>query len=275
MKSNLLSMIACPYHPEQPLHLDADMCEGDDIILGTLKCPACNRSFPIHASTPDLRPDEVRNQQITQSTGWIPGERRWNPKGLTRLITALKAPSKLRGSTTATEVHKDWQVLDIGCGSNPRGSVNMDVYIPDPLPPNFVLGSAELLPFRPKSFDLLTSQFVIEHVLEPAGFISAQVSRARKMVEIITDNSEWIGETWFRAFGTGRIFHDEHCYAWKKEYLDNLIRRLGYDGITTGYILPTETLITALSNKLARIPVIGIWFAPYLKVIITDMMNVD
>lgn len=115
------------------------------------------------------------------------------------------------GTTTATEAHKDWQVLEIGCGSNPRGSVNMDVYIPDPLPPNFILGSAELVPFRPKSFDLLTSQFVIEHVLEPARFITSQVLRARQMVEIITDNSEWIGETWFRAFGTGRIFHDEHC----------------------------------------------------------------
>lgn len=269
MKFTYIESLACPYHIDHPLRLDVSVSKDQDVVEGALVCPACERTFLIHEGIPDLRPDELKSGKTWRTTGWIPHARGWDKDRLTRLVTAIRAPQSWASINRPTAPPQDWLVLDIGCGSTPRGTVNMDVYVPHPIPPDFVLGSAELLPFSRRSFDLVTSHFVIEHVLEPARFIKSQVQCARKQVEIVTDNIEWIGDRWFRIFKTGRLFHDEHCYCWTKEYLDNLVRRLGYQGYTTGYVLPpTHSLIAALSDACVNLPRIGIFFVRYLRTVI-------
>lgn len=92
---------------------------------------------------------------------------------------------------------KEIEVLDVGCGSTPKGDVNLDLYpektehrdfkteINTKLVPNFVLGDALHLPFRTNSFETVHSRHVIEHVSDPSLFIKEAMRVARKKVEII------------------------------------------------------------------------------------------
>jgi ubiquinone/menaquinone biosynthesis C-methylase UbiE len=70
------------------------------------------------------------------------------------------------------------QVLDLGSGDYPVGTVNIDLYPKDTLhrhegwvhtrfTPNFVNGDVLHLPFRDSVFELVTSSHVIEHVDDP------------------------------------------------------------------------------------------------------------
>ena len=80
------------------------------------------------------------------------------------------------------KIHRNWRVLDIGSGHNPhpRADVLLDKdVVPSPerggLPclrdsRPFVLGDAQHLPFKDKSFDLVLACQVAEHVEDPVLF---------------------------------------------------------------------------------------------------------
>jgi len=69
-------------------------------------------------------------------------------------------------------------ILDVGCGTFPRGDVNCDLYIKpvnrEPKTdidtkrtPNFVLCDGQYLPFHDKAFEVVWCSHVIEHVKNP------------------------------------------------------------------------------------------------------------
>lgn len=71
--------------------------------------------------------------------------------------------------------------LDVGCGINPQGDVNCDLYVKDPIghrykcspintkkSKNFIVCDSEHLPFKSKAFDEVVSIHVIEHVKNPS-----------------------------------------------------------------------------------------------------------
>lgn len=61
-------------------------------------------------------------------------------------------------------------ILDVGCGCNPRGDVNINIDRSVPkqkLMPNFILADAQYLPLRDKCFSLVYASHVIEHVQDP------------------------------------------------------------------------------------------------------------
>lgn len=76
-----------------------------------------------------------------------------------------------------------WLKLDVGCGANPRGDVNCDLFIGETphtqktwiINPrkikNFVKCDGQHLPFKTSSFELVTSYEVIEHVDNPFQFL--------------------------------------------------------------------------------------------------------
>lgn len=80
----------------------------------------------------------------------------------------------------------DTMMLDVGCGCNPLGDINCDLFlepkfrkkteflIPQRIP-NFVLCSAEALPFRSESFSLVFCFGVLTHVLNPCRVIKELV----------------------------------------------------------------------------------------------------
>lgn len=90
-------------------------------------------------------------------------------------------------------------VLDVGCGSRGKGDVNVDFFkggwnkqeadqdkgeFVDPRSiPNFVVASAEYLPFKNDCFELVFSSHTIEHVHDPFRMISELVRvSSRKVV---------------------------------------------------------------------------------------------
>jgi len=97
-----------------------------------------------------------------------------------------------------------FEVLDVGCGTNPTGTVNVDLhvgicehrasipFVPKEIP-NFVLCDGEHLPFKDNSFDKVFSRHSLEHVgrkpqetnTGPFFMLTEMVRVAKKEVEII------------------------------------------------------------------------------------------
>lgn len=159
-------------------------------------------------------------------------------------------------------------VLDIGCGENTRGNLNIDCYIPNNLPQNFILANAEHLPLNNNSIDTVLSYYIIEHLINPAIFIRNVYEIAKNRVEIATDNSEWFGDVIFRIIGSGRIFHGEHNYKWSKEYMENLLRRIGVKGARVELLNLSSTPIVKFISKLGVFPKVGNFFYRDLKIVI-------
>ncbi len=279
MNKKFIKILSCPYNKEVSLELTDDRIKGLEVSEGVLSCSCCGRVFPIINKIPYLLPDNLiktrkevkvffeKNRKFQKrikysfvkdnKTGWKEGERVWHPDLISRAITALKR--KNQPNDVLCFFNNASFSLDVGCGEQSRGDVNVDIYIPSDIPKNFILASAEYLPFKKNIFDLVYSGYVIEHCLNPAQFIKDQVRCSKEKVLIIGDNCEWIGDDWCRITGNGRIFHDEHCYAWTVEYLGNLIRRMGYKGEVKALNL-SPTYITMIFSKLGKIPRLGRFF---------------
>ena len=239
--SALSAKLACPYDPDVPLFPDGP--------TQSARCAACGRAFGLRDGVLDLRPDALRDG----TASWTPGPQDdWNPGALGAILRGARAKSN-------DAVASGLETLDIGCGARASGTVNIDVYVPDPLPPNFVLAAADQLPFLAKTFDRVVSRYVIEHVTEPAQFITACLRLARQEVDVLTDNGDWIGELAFRLIGRGRIFHPEHVYKWSAEYLRNLCARFDVESVVT-----LETLSETYAVRLCGFAARGRVLAPLL-----------
>ncbi|MBN1913377.1 MAG: methyltransferase domain-containing protein [Candidatus Omnitrophica bacterium] len=192
-----------------PLHRGAELTYSQEKKY--FSCVACKRKFEIKEfAGQEIADFLIDKKEVNKGFRGIEGR---------LLRIAQSAPFK-------RQIETGKSVLDIGCGDNPRGNINMDCYIPDRIPQNFVLADAEYPPLKERSVDIVLSNYVLEHTLDPAGFIRNACSIAKEKVEIITDNSEWIGDIFFRLWGAGRIFHEEHYYKWSREYLRNLLKKL-------------------------------------------------
>jgi len=279
MNKKYLKILSCPYDKDTCLEPVEDKIKDSEISEGVLFCSCCGRVFPVIDKIPYLLPDDLiktrkevkaffeKNRRFQKKikysfvddnkAGWKEGERIWHPDFISGIITALKRrnpPDELQNYFKQATFS-----LDVGCGEHPKGDVNVDIYAPNNIPQNFVLASAEYLPFKKNIFDLVYSSYVIEHCLNPAQFIKDQVRCSNNKVLIVGDNCEWVGDDWYRLSGNGRIFHDEHCYAWTVEYLGNLIRRMGYKGEVKALNL-SPTYITMIFSKLGKIPRVGRFF---------------
>ena len=61
MKKDLMEILACPVcKGELELHSEAE--EGDDVVTGSLTCAACNETYPIEDSIPNLLPPDLRRE---------------------------------------------------------------------------------------------------------------------------------------------------------------------------------------------------------------------
>ena len=234
-------ILACPY------------CKLNLKKIGQkLRCTKCERVFLIKDGTPIVTPDDFNILTLEKRD-----LNRLSTKSLFVKFFAKKKKPFLKVKQKLT--------LDVGCGENPEGVINMDVYFPKRIPKNFLIGSAEYLPFIDNSIDVVKSSYVIEHLVNPVNFILECFRVAREEVIIILDNSDWIGEIFMRIFGEGRIFHEEHCYKWSEEYISNLIKRIGLKGDVEALNLSPNPIVRFLS-LFGDIPRIGNLFYRDLKV---------
>ncbi|MCI4365762.1 MAG: methytransferase partner Trm112 [Thermoplasmata archaeon] len=60
MRPDLLEILRCPVCRGE-LQLRSGRTEGDEIVEGTLTCPACRVEYPISDGIPDLLPPDERD----------------------------------------------------------------------------------------------------------------------------------------------------------------------------------------------------------------------
>jgi len=144
-----------------------------------------------------------------------------------------------------------YKTLDVGCGEIPNGDVNIDIYDIKNKKNHFIIASAEYLPFKKNTFNTVRSSYVIEHCVKVEQFIKDHLRVARKKVIIITDNNEWVVDRLFRLTGKGRLFNKEHVYSWNKEYMENLLKKIGIKKFKVELKNLSPTLLTRILSKLA------------------------
>ncbi len=59
MKRDLVDILACPLC-KSPLDLRVEAEDADEVLSGTLHCQACDESYPIEDSIPNLLPPGLR-----------------------------------------------------------------------------------------------------------------------------------------------------------------------------------------------------------------------
>ena len=104
-------------------------------------------------------------------------------------------------------------ILDIGCGLNPQGDVNIDIDRSIPkqkLIPNFILADAQNLPFRDKCFSRARASHVPEHILNPIKAFE-EWKRVAKIVEIYTPSAFDLDQT------------KNHIYTWNLHTFKNIL----------------------------------------------------
>lgn len=105
-------------------------------------------------------------------------------------------------------------ILDVGCGADPRGDVNVDLMVkgshekwdqnPEGIP-NFVRADVRYLPFRSRSFDLVYCSHVLEHLEDPDEGLSELKRVSRSRVAVILPFGLF---SVFDIFWCGRSFGD-------------------------------------------------------------------
>ena len=60
MKRALLDILVCPLCKDE-LTLTVDHEEGGEIVSGSLRCDACDETFPIEDTIPNMLPPELRD----------------------------------------------------------------------------------------------------------------------------------------------------------------------------------------------------------------------
>ena len=61
MKKDLMEILVCPVCKGE-LALNVEQEEGDEVVEGSLDCAACDESYPIEDTIPNLLPPELRSQ---------------------------------------------------------------------------------------------------------------------------------------------------------------------------------------------------------------------
>ncbi len=66
MRQNLMDILACPLC-KGALTLDATREDAGEVIEGTLRCAACDETYPITEGIPNLLPPDLRRAMESQA----------------------------------------------------------------------------------------------------------------------------------------------------------------------------------------------------------------
>jgi len=118
-------------------------------------------------------------------------------------------------SLSRSKLDTDKLILDVGCGTNPKGTVNVDIFrngfnkqLGDQINgelmsagtiDNFVLAHGESLPFKDESFDLVYSSHAIEHTQKPMLMLKEMCRIAKRKIIVKCPHR--------RGTGAKRPFH--------------------------------------------------------------------
>lgn len=149
--------------------------------------------------------------------------------------------------------------LDVGCGNNPKGDINCDLYVKDKLNhrnlgagnmlhlkriPNFVLCDARYLPFKDLAFSDVYCAQVIEHLPEPLELLK-ELCRVCAFQLIVETVHRW-GEATFLNPKNRRWFKEHHISKFNLTWFARGAPLFGFH-VVHGYTIshayfPTTTL---------------------------------
>ena len=144
--------------------------------------------------------------------------------------------------------------LDVGCGGDPKGDVNIDLYWGESphtaryIDPrgikNFVIADAHHLPFRDDCFTSIVCDNVLEHLEKPWEALK-EFSRVAGEALIIVPNNPVLRE------------REEHLYTWTPVSLRNLLSRF-YGAVDVyAYTRMGDVKRSRLFKLCLRLPVLG------------------
>jgi len=127
------------------------------------------------------------------------------------------------------------QILDVGCGDRPKGTINLDLckgesedlqgYRGKVNPkniPNFVQGSIYFLPFKDEAVDIVLCHHTVEHLDNPEEAIKELLRVSRNYVEIVVPfRYHEIIQNWFWPTRK-RWMKKHHKWNFDKRMLRNL-----------------------------------------------------
>jgi len=153
------------------------------------------------------------------------------------------------------------EILDIGCGPDPQGTVNLDLFqswsphtkgtIDGRTIPNFIQGDAQYLPLRSHSFDLVYVSHLLEHLQDPDRGLR-ELARVSEAAVILVPNNP---VTWE---------HPEHLYSWSKSSLRNLLLRYYSHVTVTATTRPKYPGKSRVYHLSRRFPIVGRWLSRVL-----------
>jgi len=125
---------------------------------------------------------------------------------------------------------REFEILDVGCGSKPRGDVNIDLLVegadrsginPRNIP-NLIKADCEFLPIRDKAFEVSHCRHLIEHLKDEKPCIE-ELERVTKKKIIITVPFKWWCKIADSLYPSWKKFAQEHH---KHEYNMRDFKRL-------------------------------------------------
>jgi hypothetical protein len=101
---------------------------------------------------------------------------------------------------------------------------------------NFVLASAEALPFRAKAFAWAQSFDVIEHVCGPV-YMVAEMHRVAEKVLLVTPNSLHLPSILMSMVRRSCRYepHGDHVAIWSKAEMEGMFNRVGFKRFQVGF----------------------------------------
>src|SRR3972149_6805919 len=146
-------------------------------------------------------------------------------------------------------------ILDVGCGgsfeqqfmpSTWNSNVQLDIRKPIEKRENFVLASAEAMPFRDGVFHLAESFDVLEHVDSPVQMMR-EMRRVAKRILLLTPNSLHLPCSLMSIVRKSSCYepHHDHVCVWSKAEMIGLLNRVGFPkyevSFTDGYGVKQHT----------------------------------
>jgi len=118
----------------------------------------------------------------------------------------------------------NFHVLDVGCGGDPQGDVNVDAFPHDRKQyfyewqpksvSNFVLADAHYLPFRNKTFEKIVCSHVLEHLTNPLVALKEMARVCNGIVEIYVPSQFCLDTS------------ETHIFTWNPLTLKNLAKKV-------------------------------------------------
>jgi len=248
MKKELLEILQCPFHEDNALlkAVDLEVIAGN-IVSGELRCAHCKKVFVIKGGIPDFLPEYLLGYRRSER-----GHKTWKRGWSLNPLFAMRNKSNM----VQHEAFRGKTVLDIGCGNNPQGDVNVDIYIPEGLrnTNNFILCAVEYLPFKKDSFDYAVSTSVLPYCRDPYRFFLEQIKVARLGILCLIDNCDWFGNFVLKLCGIGHSFDLTYYTQWSSNTIDNFLKQFNTIESSVTFSNQNSPLLLNIPSVLSFIP---------------------